>query len=294
MITDYRLHSFFSVWRLKSYTRAAEFLHLTQPAVSQHIRALEEELGRPLFALRGRTLALTPEGAVLLRFAETVEADAQRTIERVARISDRRKLRFGATRTIGEYALPACLASWLRDRPSDEVFMTVDNSDVLFGSLASGSLDFAFVEGTFDRDSYDADVLVRDSMVAVCAPSHPLAGRSISLGEVLSETLLLREALVETALAAHNRGIRSFARVLEIGNIGAIKRLAASGVGVAFLYGRSVADELARGELARIDLTDCSIDHDYSFVCLKRSLYAADYRAFFDHCRAEIAGNAGS
>lgn len=295
-MTDFRLHTFLEVHRQKSFTRAAEALHLTQPAVTQHIKYLEAELGRPLFAIRGRTITLTAEGEVLLQYARTVEADAIRTRERIAAIGGRRSLRFGATRTIGEFVMPTCIASWIQKFPEMDISMKVDNSDSLFSSLQAGELDFLFVEGAFNRDSYASDILFTDAMIPVCSPHHQLANGRVDLIRLLDETLIVREkgsggrGLVESALSVENRSIDSFRRILEIGNIGAIKELVAAKAGFAFLYARSVSKELETGSLVRIDVEGFTLTHDYAFVCLKGSLYEADYRLFLDWCRSESRG----
>ncbi|HNY16399.1 MAG TPA: LysR family transcriptional regulator [Treponemataceae bacterium] len=290
-MTDFRLRTFIQVCRERSLTRAAERLHITQPAVTQHIKFLEEDLGHALLEIRGRNVTPTKEGELLLRYAETVESDAARTRERIAALGLCRSLRFGATRTIGEFVMPDYLAAWARDYPGAPIAMTVDNSDVLFRALHSGELDFIFVEGPFDRDSYSADLLFRDRMVAVASPRHRLSGSSVGIAGLLGETLIVRERgsgsrqLIEQALASGNRTLGSFARVVEIGNIGAIKRLVAAGTGIALLYGRSVARELSAGELSAIEVTDFGVSHEYSFVCLQRSLYESEYRLFLEHCR---------
>ncbi len=292
-MTDFRLHTFIHVCREKSYTRAADSLHITQPAVTQHIKFLEEDLGHPLLEIRGRSVMPTKEGEILLRYAETAEADARRTREKIASGGAIPSLRFGATRTIGEFVMPTYLATWARERPNACVSMTVDNSEALFRALRSGELDFLFVEGTFDRDAYSCDLLFSDAMVAVCRPNHPLAGATTDLSDILGDTLIVREIgsgsrrLVENALGADNRTLASFARVLEIGNIGAIKRLVADGTGIAFLYASSVERELAARELSAITLRDFRISHDYSFACLKDSLYESEFREFLAYCRVQ-------
>ena len=298
-MTDFRLRTFIHVCREKSFTRAAEALHITQPAVTQHIKYLEEDLGHDLLEIRGRSVVPTKEGEILLRFAETAEADAERTRQRIAASSASRSLRFGATRTIGEFVMPEYLAAWARDFPDAGISMIVDNSDALFRALHSGELDFLFVEGVFDRDAYSAELFFRDAMVPVCSPRHPLAGAEAGFADITGDTLIVREGgsgsrqLVESALASGNRSLASFARVVEIGNIGAIKSLVAEGTGIAFLYGRSVARELASGELASIALRDLGVSHDYSFVCLRGSLYEGEYRDFLAYCAARIRdGNA--
>jgi len=289
-MTDFRLRSFLEVCRKGSFTRAAEALHVTQPAVTQHIRYLEDDLGHRLFDIRGRTVRLTAEGEALKRFAESVEADARRTRERIAVLGSRKAARFGATRTIGEFVMPRCLASWLRAWPHSLLSMTVDNTERLFASLESGELDFIFVEGRFNRAAYASQTLATDEIIAVCSPGNPLAGATVDVETLRGETLILRErgsggrTLAEEALASRNLPPMAFAGIAEIGSVGAIKELVAAGAGIAFLYGRSVGRELAEGTLSRVYPRDFTLTHEYSFVYLRDSLYSSDFRLFFDHC----------
>jgi DNA-binding transcriptional LysR family regulator len=293
-MTDFRLRTFLAVWREKSFTRAADTLCITQPAVTQHIQYLEADLGQKLFVLQGRALSLTAAGEILLRFAEKTEAEAARTRERIGSAAAHRTYRIGATRTIGEYVLPDSLAGWFRDVPSVGVSLTVDNSDALFLGLRNGEFDFLFVEGPFDGTQFTTASLLRDSIVLACPPEHPLAGHTVSLSDVLGETLIVRESgsgsrrLVESFLEGENLTLGAFSRVLEIGNIVAIKRLVARGVGLAFLYERSISADLSTGALSRIDFRHGDLSHDFAFVCLKDSLYESEYRAFLDYCRGSV------
>ena len=288
---DIRLRSFLEVWRRKSFTKAAESLHLTQPAVSQHIRHLERDLGCKLFIKEGRTIEPTPEGLSLLRFARMVEAEALRTREWIRSLPEGRDLRFGATRTIGEFVMPAPIAAWNWLYPKSRVRLVVDNSAALFAALDEGKLDFIFVEGAFDREAYSVELLFRDVMVPICAPGHRFAGQAVGFDDVLREPFIVREegsgsrSLIERALADSNRAIASFSSVLEIGNIGAIKALVADGVGCALLYHSAVARELEEGSLARFSIEGLEIAHDYSFASLKASPREAEFKAFLEHCR---------
>lgn len=290
-MTDFRLHTFLAVCRQKSFTRAAETLNITQPAVTQHIKYLEEDLGHTLFEIQGRNITLTAEGEILRRYAEKVEADARLTRERIALVSSRKQLRFGATRTIGEFVMPSCIAKWIRDFPDTDITMLVDNSKNLFHVLESGDLDFLFVEGPFNRGAYSSEILFNDSIIPVCAPGHPLAVQRINLTQLLGETLIVREKgsggrqLLEQELLSKNEKLGSFRYILEIGNIGAIKDLVISGTGIAFLYECSVLREIAAGALSRITIDKFAISHDYSFACLKDSQYENEFKLFLEYCR---------
>ncbi len=293
---DFRIKSFLAVYAEKGFSRAAERLHLTQPAVSRHIKELEERFGVPLFERRGRSLKLSEAGALLHRFATVAEADGERTEALIRERRTRLPLRFGATRTIGEYVLPELVGAYLEDRPDAELSMRVENTEALLASLRDGAIDFAFIEGIFDRASYETRLFFADRFIPVCAPDDPLAERPRAAEELLVRRLIVREEgsgsrlILERELQGRNRRIDNFSGMLELGNIEAMKRLVARGIGIAFLYEASVAKEIADGTLAEIPLNDFSVTHDYSFAFLKGGIYGERYLEFLTFCRAHAAG----
>ena len=153
---DVRVETFLTVCRTMNYTRAAEQLHITQPAVSQHIRALEERYGATLFRSQGKRLLLTESGQLLFRTAAAMHHDALRLREAIRQENARRHLRFGATLTIGEYIMPAPLLRLLEQEPDIQLYMLTSNTRELLKLLDQGELDFAIVEGYFDKQAYDS------------------------------------------------------------------------------------------------------------------------------------------
>ena len=137
---DVRVETFLTVCRTMNYTRAAEQLHITQPAVSQHIRALEERYGATLFRSQGKRLLLTESGRLLFRTAAAMHHDALRLREAIRQENARRHLRFGATLTIGEYIMPAPLLRLLEQEPDIQLYMLTSNTRELLKLLDQGEL----------------------------------------------------------------------------------------------------------------------------------------------------------
>ncbi len=281
---DYRTHTFLTVCRLASYTRAAEELHITQPAVSQHIRQLEHHYGCTLFSRAGRGVALTPAGEVLFRDLSTLENDERRIREQVAAIGDERAsipLRFGCTRTIGDFAAPRLLAAHLARRPHDRILMRSGNTAELVRLIERGEIDFALVEGTFDHATFDSAPLSRERYIAVADKGAPPA----SVSDLLGRRLILREPgsgtreILEHNLAARGLSTADFAERIELSSIPAIKDCVRAGAGITFLYRIAVEDELREGSLVDITPRDFSIDHDFALIWQRGSLYADRYRA---------------
>ena len=143
---DFRIDTFLEVCRLMNYTRAAEQLNLTQPAVSQHIRWLEEQCGVKLFHYENKQLNLTAAGQMLRSAAITMKQDQMFLYRRMQEAdSEDADLCFGVTPTVGMYLIPKPLAAYRRRHPSAKVSMQVENSELLCRWLDSGEIDFAIL-----------------------------------------------------------------------------------------------------------------------------------------------------
>lgn len=279
---DPKLHTFLVLCETMHYTRAAQRLCVTQPAVTHQIRALEEHYGCRLFSYEGKTLRLTEAGVRLREMARSLAYNS-RKMEQAMAIPAPRVLRVGATKTIGEFVIAPLISRFLRRHPEGTVSLTVENTRALLRALEEGRLDFALVEGFFDRERYAVRLYRRESFFGVCAPEHPLAGRTVPLAEVLGERLLVREAgsgtraILEAALRQNHCTLRSFSGVVEISDFSTIKSLAVENLGVSFLYAPVVERELASGKLARFDLAGQALSGAFHFVWLRDDLFAGEW-----------------
>ena len=216
---DRRLETFLAVCQTMNYRRAAEALHLTQPAVTKQIQSLEASYGVRLFSYDGRKLRKTAPGSALEVFAISQRYQEQE-LERALHAAPRKILRVGATKTIGDYILPPAICSFVR-APEHELQFTVDNTTRLLGQLEAGQLDFVVVEGIFDKRRYDSFL-----------PPE----------ELLSETLLLREpgsgtrSILERELMQVSYSTAAFSRTICISSFPVIRALTAANCGISFLY----------------------------------------------------------
>ena len=288
---DFRVETFLAVCQTMNFTRAAEQLHITQPAVSQHIRALEEQYGAKLFRSQGKQLQLTESGRLFFRTAAAMHHDDLRLREALHQENTRRRLRFGATLTIGEYIMPGPLHRLLEREPDIQLYMLTANTQELLKLLDQGELDFAIVEGYFDKQAYDSLVYCTQRYIPVCSAEHPFSHPVRRLEDLLEERLLVREPgsgtrnVLERALEVRNLSVRNFRRVTELGSLNLIKSLACAGAGISFFYQPVVQQELEAGKLREIPLEDCSIYHDFTFLWRRGSLFAADYREIYSLLR---------
>ncbi len=282
---DYRTHTFLAVYRAGSFTRAAEQLHVTQPAVSQHIRQLEAHYGCALFSKTGRGVEPTPAGRLLYRALGTAENDEVRLREELAALQGekdvRPPLRLGCTRTIADYVAPHLLSEHLRRHPNGRIYLRTGNTTELVGLIEDAEIDLALVEGSYDRGLFEGEALSREPFVAIAAAGE----RPASVTDLLSRRLVLREPgsgtreILERHLAARELSVGDFAGTIELASIPTIKACVAAGAGVSFLYRVAAERELASGELVDVTPEDFAIDHDFVLIWQRGSRYANGYRA---------------
>ena len=285
---DYRIESFLMVCRTMSITKAAQALHITQPAVSQHIKALEKQYGTALVAYQGKKLGLTQAGRMLCQAARTMRQDAAQLQKRIASLGrEQPVLRFGATLTVGEYAMPPVLAHYLEQHPDAQIAMRVADTKQLLRALDDGAIDFAIVEGAFPQSIYDALLFCRERFLPVCGPAYPLPDAACRIHDLLAERLLVREQgsgtrhILEHYLEGKNLSIQDFAGCVEASSLTALKALAKAGCGVTFLYETAVKEELAQGALRAIPLADFDVRHDFSFLWRRGSQFAEQYKEIY-------------
>ncbi|MEG1126432.1 MAG: LysR family transcriptional regulator [Oscillospiraceae bacterium] len=290
---DFRHETFLVLCRLGSYTKTAEELHMTQPAVTQHIKYLEQMYGCKLLHYDARALTLTHAGQILRQFASTMRADSNRLAKIMSEANEAQTpLCFGATLTIGEYAMPKVLAKLLPENPKRKITMLVDNTEMLLQRLREGEIDFALLEGVFDKEKYAHELLSKEAFIPVCAKGM-FENKSLEMAEILPQSLILREKgsgtrdILEQVLREENLGINAFGSVCEIGNMSVIKQLVAKGLGITFLYKIAALAELENGTLEEINLRGFSAYREFNFVYLKNSLHREEYTTVFNAIKGD-------
>ena len=285
---DHRIETFLAVCETMNFTRAAEKLRLTQPAVSQHIRWLEERYRARLFCYQGKRLSLTSAGEVLQSTALTMEHDAAYLRKKILHAGERPPAPvFGATLTVADFALPRHLSQWLRQDGQRTLRMVVGNTSELLAMLDAGEIDFALVEGYVPHKAYTSRLFSREEYIAVCGPDFPLPQGPLALKNLLACRLILREegsgtrSVLEKHLEARGLSVGDFALRVEAGSLHAIKELAADGCGITFLYRRAARRELEEGRLRALSLTDLQICHEFRLVFRAGSIFEEEYLQLF-------------
>jgi DNA-binding transcriptional LysR family regulator len=243
-----QLRSFVAVARLHSFTRAARELHVGQPAVSQHVRRLEAQLGVRLLRRTTRSVELTEAGALLLARSERALGELDAGVAELAELKGlvRGRLTIGAMQWLEPYDLPAVLASFHERHPEIDIRVVEEVAGTMLAGVAADRLDVAFVpiEEGLPR-GLEAHTLFEDELVAVVARSHPLAGRArVSVAALREEPFVflregtgLRRAVEVAARAA---GFEPQVR-FESNELARVLALVARGLGVSAVS-RAVAD----------------------------------------------------
>lgn len=287
---DYRIHSFLAVCHTGSYTHAAEILHVSQPAVSQHIHQLEKYYGQTLFIKNGRGVEATPAGLILQQAFETMENDEERLKAEIRSLLPGKTLPplcFGCTRTIADYVAPQLLALHLQHYPNEQIRMHTGNTHELVDLIDRGIIDFALIEGPFDSSKFDSATFSHEAFIGIGQ-----AGKAPqTITDLLDKHLILREAgsgtreLFERHLAAYDVHVSDFAGVIELSSIPAIKACVAAGTGISFMYRVAVEKELSLGTLVDITPQNFAIEHNFSLIWQHGSRYNKRYLALLTSWR---------
>jgi DNA-binding transcriptional LysR family regulator len=262
-MADRRLQVFYTVAKQLSFTKAAELLFMTQPAVTFQVKQLEEHFNTRLFERSHGKISLTPAGELALDYAERI---LNLTAEMEARISELTgqvsgPLLIGASTTIAEYMLPRLLGEFKQRHPETQARLTVANSETIERKVADHTLDIGLIESPSHHPNLITQVCCEDELVMICAPFSDLAKLSaVSPEQVASQPYISRETgsgtreCIDEYFRSNGVNLDEMNLVMELGSREAIKGAVAAGLGVAIVSGTTVAKEIRLGELVAIPL----------------------------------------
>lgn len=276
-MVDFRLLSLLKVVETGSFTRASFQLGLSQPAVSQHIRQLEEYWNVKIFDHNHNRFTLTPEGDLIVRYAQRMTALTdnlkQALISKKARI---RSLTVGITHSAESSAIVEALAAYTSGMDGLNMKILTDTTDNLYAMLRSWELDFAFVEGKTADPALKYIMLDTDFLTVAVPPDHPLAKRgAITIDQLKKERLILRlpgsitRTLFNTALESRGLSPSEFNVAVEIDSIVSIKDLICRGFGISLLARSACLDEIRSGTLAALSIEGMNMVREINIVCAR-------------------------
>lgn len=287
---DFRLETFIQLCESKNYTKTAEKLCITQPAVTQHIKYIESKYNIKLFHYVGKTLTLTKAGETFLNnilHLKTMSNTIENNIKTLN--TNNKSLSFGATRTIGEFIVPNIVKKYISEFPSTNLSVVVDNTSTLLDMLKKGLIEFALVEGHFNKSEYETYLFSKEEFVVVTSTHNKLANKpNVNIDDLLNSRLIIREKgsgtreIFEMWLYEHNYSYESFNHFIELGNINLIKDLVKDNLGISLMYKKAIEKEIHNKELTFIDIDNFNLYHEFNFIFLKNSIFKKDYIDFYN------------
>ncbi|MBK7063151.1 MAG: LysR family transcriptional regulator [Rubrivivax sp.] len=262
-MADRRLQVFHAVAKHLSFTKAAEALFMTQPAVTFQIRQLEEQFHTRLFDRGHGRVSLTAAGILALDFAERILSLSSELDNRLQELGGQLggPLHIGASTTIADYLLPRVLGAFKANFPTAVPRLFVANSDAVQARVLERSLDVGFIEGDSHMPALVADVVCDDELQITCAPTHPLAQlTSASAQSLLGHAHISREPgsgtreVVDHYLLSSGVAPDTLQGVMELGSPEALKGLVATGLGFSIMSRATVVNEIRLGQLVQIPL----------------------------------------
>ena len=284
----HHLNTFLVVARTLSFTRAAGELHLTQPTVSSGVNELERSLGVRLFNRSGRSISLTMEGRLLLKYAEQIHDLSTEAQDRIHHrdVEPGESFRFGAIDAAVIYLLPDVLEAYHKRFPQVEISIQVDASRFLVDEIVRGRSEFGVLTLPLSDPRIDTLTLQEDALPLVVGGGHPFTKRKrVRLEEVVRETLILfhegsmsrkpvDEHLAEAGLSP--------GRVMEMSSPEAMRKLVEAGVGVSFLPSMTVRESVDAGSLVELDVVEMKMKRQIGLAWRKGRYFSPAIQAFLD------------
>lgn len=278
-MADFRLQVFYTVASLGSFTKAAETLYITQPAVTKHIHELESELGIPLFERKGNSIQLTAAGQIVRNHAENI-FDVYRQIEfEISTLKQQLsgRLRLGASTTIAQYVLPPVLALFNQRFPEIRVTLINENSRIIEQALFDKEIDLGLVENSSRNKALKYTPFMDDELVLVTATNHNQYKKEpVPIKVLTSIPLVLREKgsgtleVLEKALKRAGLGLKDLNIRIYLGSSEGIKSYLQEAPCCSVVSIRTVAKEVASGQLRVIKLEDAALlKRELSFAHLQ-------------------------
>jgi DNA-binding transcriptional LysR family regulator len=272
---NFRLKVFRSVCDCLSFRRAAEELHLSQPAVTQQIKALEDELSTRLLDRTGGRVVLTPAGRVLRKRANDIAELVALTQEELASLNGEHHglLRAGSSTSIAQYVLPRMLGRFKHENPKVKLQIRSGNTEQVVEWLIEGQIAIGLIEGPALRKDVRVEPFMEDELVLLYPANHPWKGRTtLTVRDLKDAPFLLRERgsgtrrVLEAALEKAGLKVNELEVVMELDSSEAIISSVESGLGIGFVTRAAILPRLPLGKIATATIKGLRISRNFSLV----------------------------
>ncbi len=286
-----KLEVFCTLVELKSFTKTAEAVLLSQPTVSEHIRNLEQLLGQKLVDRLGREVEPTPVGKILYTHARKILRMQQEALQAVEEYSGRisGRIMIGCGTIPGTYLLPKLISDFRMQYPEIKATLHISSSRTIALKVQEGELEIGVVGARWNEPSLDWQTMFSDELTLVVHPEHPwVKEQSIDCNQLTDEPFILREAgsgtrrVIAQFLEQQGMRERDLQEVAEIGSTAAIKEAVKAGIGISIISKRAIADDLACGRLATVALSNLQILRPFYLIRRKNRQLAPVATTFVD------------
>lgn len=295
-----KLEVFCKVVELKSFTRAAAAVMLSQPTVSEHIRSLEDELGQKLVDRLGRQVEPTPVGRLLYKYGVKILRLQQEALQAVEQYGGKLigRILVGSGTIPGTYILPGMIGRFREQYPSIKATLKISSSHNIVEEVLDGELEIGVVGARWSEKGLDYMEIFSDSLAVVVAADHPLAGRQdVSLNELIDQPFVFREfgsgtrKVVEQIFEDHGVKTSSLTEVAEIGSTEAVLEAVREGLGISILSTKSVERDIKTGTLVKIPIRGVKMERPFYMIRRKNRELSPAASVFWVYLRkAALAG----
>jgi DNA-binding transcriptional LysR family regulator len=273
------LETFCRVADLKSFSKAADDLFVTQPTVSGHILSLEQSLFLRLFDRTSREVRLTKSGEVFHDYASKILSLRKDLINALSEFSQgiRGELSLGTSTIPGEYLLPRLIGDFRKEHPSFIISLKIADTKEVIQYVLQDHVELGIIGAKLNHPSLHYEKYEEDEIIVVAPADHPLTRKKrVNLDELLKEPWIIREEgsgtqmAVEKALRRKGKSLKQFNVVMEMGSTSSVKEGVRAKLGLAFISGRATEGEILQGSFSRIDVE--------GFELISRQIYIVSHR----------------
>ena len=276
---DIKLETFITVADTKNFTRAASILNMTQPAISHHIKLLEEYYNVKLLEKKNKNMELTEAGRILYKYALEIDKISKLAKNHLSNESSIiKRYNVGATLTIGGYVLPPIIGNYKVNNKNIDVILQVENTENIIQKLFSGEIILGVIEGPFDKSKVIYEKFKDDELVFAISKNHEMAKKKkITLEEIFSEKLMLREKgsgtrqIFEDYMEQQGFEPKNITPYMEIGDITAILSLVESGLGATVVSKEALNSTLMSKKFKALSIKNMKMKREFNFIYLKNS-----------------------
>lgn len=272
---DFRLKVFDTVAKRLNFTKAANELNITQPAVTKHIKEIELNLNIKLFERNGTKIKLTKAGEILLKYTEEIFSVYQKMEFEIGQLQEKQKgiLRLGASTTIAQYVLPPILAEFRKRFPEIQLSLVIQNSERIEELLGNHKIDVGLIEAQIKNRTFHYFPFMKDEIVLVSRQNHSIFTKNnIKLDDLKNIPLVFREPgsgtleTIDLALKSKNIKLNELNIEIQLGSTESIKSYILHSDALAFLSIQSILQELKNQTLTIIDIKNLVIERNFNFI----------------------------